>query len=270
MQIERLQIDQETFIQALGGEEAAATMSASAKADALDDFMIGALNDPGYPEMVARARNGGPPTLRRGTGAIFGDGQRQPIDLVPLPPAPTLLDYFRLRLPLPFLRHLLQSAGMALESGVEEELVLACLLHDFGQNLARVDHGWWGAQMIEPYVSERVAFAVRYHQALRFYADEAAGYHYPELYVQIFGEGYIPEPYIAATYEQVRKHPWYMAARMVTVNDLYAFDPNKSVSLDPFVDIIGRHFRQPPEGLGFDGSPIAHMWRSLSFPDHPL
>ena len=57
---------------------------------------------------------------------------------------------------------------------------------------------------------------------------------------------------------------------MVTVHDLYAFDPTASVSLDPFVDIIGRHFRQPEEGLGFDGSVVAHMWRSLIFPDHPL
>lgn len=270
MPIERLQIDQETFVDVLGGPERVATMSASAKADALDEFMIGTLNDPGYPDLVARSRADGPPTQRRGTGSIYGDGRHEPFALVPLPETPTLLDFIRLRTPLPFLRHLLQSAGKALESGADEEQILACLLHDFGQTLARVDHGWWGAQMIEPYVSERVAFAVRYHQALRFYPDEEAGYYYPELYVQIFGEGYVPEPYIKETYDRVRKHKWYGDARLVTVNDLYAFDPDKSVSLDPFVDIIGRNFRQPPEGLGFDGTPIAHMWRSLSFPDHPL
>jgi hypothetical protein len=42
------------------------------------------------------------------------------------------------------------------------------------------------------------------------------------------------------------------------------------VSIDPFTDIIGRHFKQPKEGLGFDNSPVAHMWRSIAFPDHPL
>jgi hypothetical protein len=61
-----------------------------------------------------------------------------------------------------------------------------------------------------------------------------------------------------------------MEARMITVHDLYAFDPDTKVSLDPFVDIIGRRFRQPKEGLGFDGSPVAHMWRSLIYPDNPL
>ncbi len=30
------------------------------------------------------------------------------------------------------------------------------------------------------------------------------------------------------------------------------------VLIDPFVDIVGRHFRQPKEGLGNDGSTVAH------------
>jgi hypothetical protein len=57
---------------------------------------------------------------------------------------------------------------------------------------------------------------------------------------------------------------------MVTVNDLYAFDPKAVVSIEPFTDIIGRHFKQPKEGLGNDNSPTAHMWRTMMFPDNPL
>jgi hypothetical protein len=36
------------------------------------------------------------------------------------------------------------------------------------------------------------------------------------------------------------------------------------------VDIIGRHFKQPKEGLGNDGGPVAHMWRTITRPDQPL
>jgi hypothetical protein len=57
---------------------------------------------------------------------------------------------------------------------------------------------------------------------------------------------------------------------MVTVNDLYAFDPKVTVNLEQFTDVIGRGFRQPKEGLGFDQTPVAHMWRSLMRPDAPL
>ena len=40
--------------------------------------------------------------------------------------------------------------------------------------------------------------------------------------------------------------------------------------VDDFTDIIGRNFKQPKEGLGFDGSPTAHMWRSMIWPNNFL
>jgi hypothetical protein len=51
---------------------------------------------------------------------------------------------------------------------------------------------------------------------------------------------------------------------------LYSFNPNAVVTLEPFLDILGRHFKQPKEGLGNDNSPVAHMWRALARPDSPL
>ena len=50
------------------------------------------------------------------------------------------------------------------------------------------------------------------------------------------------------------------------MNDFYAFDPDVVVRLEEFTDIIGRNFRQPEEGLGFDDSPSAHMWRTIAMP----
>jgi hypothetical protein len=57
-----------------------------------------------------------------------------------------------------------------------------------------------------------------------------------------------------------------MTSRLITLNDLYSFDPNAVVSIDEFEDVIGRNFKQPKEGLGFDGSPVAHMWRTMIWP----
>jgi hypothetical protein len=57
---------------------------------------------------------------------------------------------------------------------------------------------------------------------------------------------------------------------VVTVNDFYGFDQNAQVSLDLFVDIIGRNFKQPKEGLRYDNSPVGHMWRTIERPDAPL
>ena len=208
-------------------------------------------------------------SYRRGTGRNFlnTDGENV-ARLPPMPASPTFLDFFELRFHSN--NHCLQSANKAMERGVDEEIVLACLLHDLVQVLMRADHGYWGAQLFEPYVPERTSFAIRYHQALRFYTDSEAGYEYPDLYRRIFGEDYVPAPHIQADYAMLRNHQWYDAPREVTVSDLYAFDPEAVVSIDPFVDIVGRHFRQPKEGLGNDGSTVAHMWRTIATPDAPL
>jgi len=42
------------------------------------------------------------------------------------------------------------------------------------------------------------------------------------------------------------------------------------VDIEVFTDIIGRQFRQPKEGLGYDNSPVAHMWRTMANPNRPL
>lgn len=124
--------------------------------------------------------------------------------------------------------------------------------------------------MIAPYVSEEIAWAVRNHQALRYYADESVGYKYPEAYRRFFGPEYQPPEYIRNDAEAAAKHRWYMSARLVTLFDIYFFEKSDPVDPAIFTDIIGRHFRQPSEGLGFDGSGVAHMWRSAIWPNNAL
>jgi hypothetical protein len=185
--------------------------------------------------------------------------------LRPMPKQPTLIDFFHHRFGPS--AHLLQSARLALKNGLPEKTVLACLLHDISVfGFIRADHGYWGAQLLAPYVDEEVSWAIQAHQALRFYPDESVGYEYPEVYVKMFGPDYRPDPYIDRDYQAARHHRWYMTARMITVNDIYSFDPNVTVAIEDFTDIIGRHFRQPAEGLGLDNSPSSHMWRTIIAP----
>jgi len=199
------------------------------------------------------------------------------VEWAPMPEKPTLADFFNHRfnrirnnLPFPPGNHVIQTATMAQKAGQKEETVLACLLHDLGLWLIKPDHGWWGAQLVEPYVSEKVSWAIRYHQALRFYPDPSVNYEYPEMYIQYFGPDYKPSAHIEAAYKYAKEHRWYMEARMITLYDDYSFDPNAKPSIEPFLDILGRHFKQPPEGLGFDNTPVAHMWRTMIDPDRPV
>jgi len=275
-----MEIDRRAFFAFLGGPAAVAAMSHEAKADGLEHYMAFQLNQAKANESKAGGAKKFPTVAeidaqietrgnRRGVGNLFLSSTGHVTKLPPMPEKSTLADFFKLRFKATS-NHVLQSANRAMQTGMTEEIILACLLHDTVQELIKVDHGWWGAQLYEPYVSEKVTFAIRYHQALRFYEDKAAGYEYPDLYRTMFGEDYKPEPYIDATYKMVRNHKWYMEPRLVTVNDLYAFEKGVNPTLEQFTDIIGRNFKQPKEGLGFDGSPVAHMWRSMIMPDHPL
>lgn len=284
-----MQIDRDNVIAALGGSSKVQAMDSEAKAEALEGYLAGHLDHSVLLRLGAPAR---PMTMgelddqidkrpvRRGIGTLFAAGGTNPFGnrlptepanvprLAPMPARPGLPDFFQLRFAPA--THVLQSADKALTAGLPDEIVLACLLHDVGQVLMKADHGWWTAQLFEPYVPEKVAFAIRYHQALRFYPDPSVGYEYPHLYNLIFGTDYTPPPYIEAAYHYCRNHKWYMAARLVTVNDLYSFDPDHVVDVAKFTDIIGRHFKQPKEGLGNDNSPTAHMWRTIANPDAPL
>lgn len=94
------------------------------------------------------------------------------------------------------LAHALQCAELAAAAGADEELVLACLLHDVGRYAVAQDeigdtleqvapragkapgHHEAGADLIQPYVPERVAFLVRAHaDAKRYLCAAEPGYY---------------------------------------------------------------------------------------------
>ncbi len=251
--------------------QAGKPQTASEKVDELEDAQLANFNKRIAKSFLFAAGERDQSRPKRGTitlgvedpkaQALQGDDPR----LRKMPERPTLLDFFEYRWGRG--EHLLQSARLARLAGCDEKTVAACLLHDISNlGFIRSDHGWWGSQLVEPYVDEEVSWAIRAHQTLRFYPDESVGYTYPEMYLRLFGEDFVPEPYIQEEYKRIKDHKWYMTARQITINDVYAFDPNVTVEMEEFHDIIGRHFHQPEEGLGFDNSPVAHMWRTIIWP----
>src|SRR5688572_28998170 len=166
-------VDRRAFIASLGGAAAVAAMGHEERAEALEHFAENRLNElaaqgngsagqaaqdrpfPTVAELEAQVETR---TTRRGLGNIFGNGRTNVRRLEKMPDKPTILDFFRLRFQPA--THVLQSAKRALDTGMKEEVILACLLHDVALNLMHVDHGWWGAQMFEPYVPEKTSFAI--------------------------------------------------------------------------------------------------------------
>ena len=123
-------IDRRAFIASLGGAAAVNAMSHEARADALEDYMSTQLDE----QVAANQQAAKYPTVaeleaqiesrnyRRGAGALFtaGGAGGNVTRLAPMPAAPTLLDFFRLRFN-PYANHVLQSATRALKTGMSEE-----------------------------------------------------------------------------------------------------------------------------------------------------
>ena len=67
------------------------------------------------------------------------------------------------------LEHSLQSATRAHRNGENEEMVVACLLHDIGDELAPMNHSEYAASILKPYVSEKTHWIVEKHGEFQMY-----------------------------------------------------------------------------------------------------
>ncbi len=208
-------IDRRHFIAFLGGSTAVAALSAEAKADAIEHYLAAnvtgaaapAATGPRRAPTVAELEAQIPTrTYRRGAGKLFAAEQGNVALLAPMPAKATLADFIRLRFQGTS-EHCLQSARLARKKNLDEDLVFACLIHDLVLNVMRTEHGFWAAQMFEPYVSEKVTFAIRHHATLRFFPDHDAGYEYPELYRTMFGSDYVPPAHQQAEYQMGAQAP---------------------------------------------------------------
>ena len=155
------EIDRRAFIASLGGAAAVALMDHEARAEALEEHTENTLdalvaqNQGGaqtFPTVAEIEEQNLTRTTRRGVGNLFVAREQRdhPRGCEKMPEKPTLVDFFKLRFAPA--NHVLQSATRAMKTGMTEEVILACLLHDVVQALVKTDHGWWGAQLFEPYV----------------------------------------------------------------------------------------------------------------------
>ena len=110
--------------------------------------------------------------------------------------------------PVSRLGHSLQTATRALRDGADEELVVAALIHDIGDELAPYNHTEIAAAIIRPYVRPEVTWIVEKHGLFQNY-----------YYVHHLGGNRNGR-------DKYRDHPWYQACNDFCANwDQCSFDP---------------------------------------------
>lgn len=65
--------------------------------------------------------------------------------------------------------HSLQSATRAYQNNEDEDMIVAALLHDIGDELAPHTHGEMVAAILKPFVSEKAAWIVKHHGVFQQY-----------------------------------------------------------------------------------------------------
>ena len=67
------------------------------------------------------------------------------------------------------LEHSLQTATRALNDKASDEMIVAALLHDIGDELAPLNHSEYAAAVLKPYVSEKTHWVIEKHGEFQMY-----------------------------------------------------------------------------------------------------
>ena len=139
------------------------------------------------------------------------------------------LDHSLQGYPVSRLGHSLQTATRALKDGADDELIVAALIHDVGDDLAPYNHSEIAAGIIRPYVRPEVTWIVEQHGLFQTYYY---AHHYDR---------------DRNAREKFRGHPWYQACKDFCADwDQCSFDPGyASEPLSAFESRVREIFSRP-------------------------
>jgi predicted HD phosphohydrolase len=128
------------------------------------------------------------------------------------------------------LEHSLQTATRALNDKAGDEMVVASLLHDIGDELAPLNHSEYAAAVLKPYVSEKTHWIVEKHGEFQmyYYAHHLGGNRNQR--------------------DKYKDHKYYQDTVNFCENwDQKSFDPNfKSLPLKDFEPLVRKIFSRKP------------------------
>jgi len=128
------------------------------------------------------------------------------------------------------LEHSLQSATRALNDKANDEMVVATLLHDIGDELAPLNHSEYAAALLKPYVSEKTHWIIEKHGEFQmyYYAHHLGGNRNQR--------------------DKYKGHKYYKNTVDFCENwDQKSFDPNfKSLPLKEFEPMVKKIFSRKP------------------------
>ena len=127
------------------------------------------------------------------------------------------------------LEHSLQSATRAEADGADDEMIIAALMHDIGDDLAPHNHSQYAAAILRPYVRPEVTWIINQHGLFQNY-----------YYIHHLGGDRNERDYLI-------DHPWYQACVDFCERwDQSSFDPDYPTKpLEHFEPLVREIFSRP-------------------------
>ena len=128
------------------------------------------------------------------------------------------------------LEHSLQASTRALRDKASDEMVVATLLHDIGDDLAPANHAEYAAAILRPYVSEKTYWILLKHGEFQMF-----------YYAHYLGADKNKR-------DQYKNHEYYKdCVKFCEIWDQSSFDPNyKSLKLEEFEPLLKKIFSRKP------------------------
>ena len=128
------------------------------------------------------------------------------------------------------LEHALQAATRAYKNNESEEMIVATLLHDIGDDLAPMNHSQYAASILRPYVSEKTYWIILHHGLFQTY----------------YSAHHLDQDRNAR--DKFKDHKYYAATIDFCENyDQCSFDPNfKNMTLKDFEPLVKKIFSRDP------------------------
>ena len=124
------------------------------------------------------------------------------------------------------LEHSLQVATRALDEKASEEMIVAALLHDIGDELAPLNHSEYAASVLKPFVSKKTHWIIQKHGEFQmyYYAHHLGGNRNQR--------------------DKYKDHEYYEdCVKFCEIWDQSSFDPNyKSLKLEEFEPLLKKIF----------------------------
>ena len=128
------------------------------------------------------------------------------------------------------LEHSLQTATRALNDKASEEMIVAALLRDIGDELAPLNHAEYAATILKPYISKKTHWIIEKHGEFQMY-----------YYAHHLGKD-------KNLRNKYKDHEYYKDTLFFCENwDQVSFDPNyQSLTLKDFEPMVKRIFSRKP------------------------